>query len=185
MASASQRSVQRGQAWITETFGFRVFALTATTGLALALWLMWASVSLAAIDSLGADKLVAGRVVSCQADLLAPPCTVEFTAPSGRHTQQPLSRAHLVGVSEGQDLSLWRSDDKAVTVAGWRLWVDVTVLLLLAIAVSAGSVRHVEALLRHGDPRHALSLRDLAPHSPPRPSTNSRRGERTQRHRGG
>lgn len=185
MPPPRQHSSRRGQTWITETLGFRVFALTATAGLALALWLTWASVSLSAlhtIETRSTDNTVAGRVVSCGTELLAPPCTVEFTAPSGRQTQQPLSRAHLVGVSEGQDLSLWLSDDGAVTVAGWRLWTDVAVLLLLAVALSVWSVRHLAALLRYGDPRGALSLRDLAP---PRPSTRLRRGERTQRRREG
>lgn len=181
MATSRQHSAS-AKTWVTETFGFHAFALAATAGLALALWLTWASAAGGAVDACSATT-VTGRVISCGTDVLAPPCTVEFTALSGQHMQQSLGRTNIVGVMERQDLSLWLGDDGTVAVAGWRLWVDVGLLLLLAVAMSAWSVQRLAALLRHGDPREALPLRDLSPFAPPRPPTTAKRSERAKRGR--
>ncbi|WP_168582496.1 hypothetical protein [Gephyromycinifex aptenodytis] len=172
--------------WITETFGFKAFALAVTAGLASALWLSLLLATIGAVGTLTAPTTVAARVISCPSGLLEPPCTVEFTSSAGQRSHRELERANLVGLSQGQQVSLALDADGTVNVAGWRPWLDVAILAGLAVSITLWSIRHLAAVLQHGAPRDALPLRDLAPFptpSPPQPQPRARSDRFPRRHR--
>lgn len=160
--TTSRPSRDRGR-FVTETLGFAAFALAASAGLALALWLFAVPAVIGAATSFGAVYTTQGRVVACSTDVVGPPCSVEYTDPAGQVVTRPLERAGLVGVTTNERVALGVTSDGSVHVAGWRPWVDAALLVALALALTRWSVRWFARLLRLGDPHEAEPLQDLGP----------------------
>lgn len=145
---------------LTDTLAFKTVALIVVAAIAVLLWQLATPrlLALAGGHEVG-SRTVQAVVENCPG---ADACDVRFTDAGSIERVLPLTDPGMFRVGEGDQLTVRVDPSGRVALAGWQAWLDVAILLVLAVALTAFGVGWWKRVLEHDDPHYdGADPRDL------------------------